>query len=113
MKFGLYSSASWQEPTAGFHEYGDEPPYYIMFLSCSLFSFLFYGCCGFVAYFTTLSASTHDRMTDQLKNDLEGSGHDLMKVLSQHFPRNRKTIKKPQLGYLVTQPRFKLTTFPT
>lgn len=79
---------------AGFHEYGDEPPYYIMFLSCSLFSFfylffLFLGRCGFVAYFTTMSASRlytlNDRMNDQLQNDLEGSGHVLIKVIIPKF----------------------------
>jgi hypothetical protein len=41
MKSGLYSSASWQEPMAGFHEYGDEPSHYITFLSSFPFSFFY------------------------------------------------------------------------
>jgi hypothetical protein len=41
----------------------------------------------------------NDRMTHQLENGLEGNGHDLIKVLSQNLPRNRKAIKSDCYHY--------------
>jgi hypothetical protein len=42
---------------------------------------------------------------------LEGSGHDLIKVPTQHLPGGvEENYEKPQPGYLVSQPGFEQNT---